>query len=233
MKSQEKDENKKEHEPFFIVPSRVFNEGLNPYELSVLFYLLMRADNEKHTCFPSEKGIAKACGASLSSIRRAIVSLDGKKIISIKNHYMPTSNGMNRQTSNHYKILLFENTPDVQIEEHPYSNRTSPVLPENREINKTKPNITKTNITISTELSVDEVMEMEKLRFSFLELKKECFEILKNERGIEEEHLLLLDRAIELFGLKTVPNMRAENTLKMKFATCFVERPPPIFCTLL
>ena len=160
-------ENKKEHEPFFIVPSKVFDYELSPYELSVLFYLMMRSDNENHTCFPSEKGIAKACGASLSSIRRAIVSLEGKKIISIKNHYMPTSNGMNRQTSNHYKILLFENTPDVQIEEHPYSNRTSPVLPENREINKTKPNITKSNIIISTELSVCVEVENRKIIFEF------------------------------------------------------------------
>ena len=50
------DEVKIEREPFFIVPSRVFELDLNPYELSVLFYLMMRADNETHTCFPSEKG---------------------------------------------------------------------------------------------------------------------------------------------------------------------------------
>ena len=87
MKLQEKDGNKKEHEPFFIVPSRVFDEGLNPYELSVLFYLIMRSDNETHTCFPSEKGIAKACGMSLATVKRNIKSLETKQLIKVKKQF--------------------------------------------------------------------------------------------------------------------------------------------------
>ena len=111
MKSQEKDENKKEHEPFFIVPSRVFDEGLNPYELSVLFYLIMRSDNETHTCFPSEKGIAKACGMSHPTVTRVIKSLETKSIIKVKRQYAPTKNGTNRQTANLYTLLICEITP--------------------------------------------------------------------------------------------------------------------------
>ena len=37
---------------------------------------------------------------------------------------------------------------------------------------------------------------------SFLDLKKECFEILKKERGLEEEYVLLLDRALEHLWFK-------------------------------
>ena len=196
----EKDEAKKEHEPFFIVPSRVFELGLTPYELSVLLYLMMRVDNEKHTCFPSEKGIAKGCGSSLSSTRRAIASLEEKKIISIECHYMPTSNGMRRQTSNRYKILVFENTPVAQIEHHPCSNRTPPVFTESREINKTKPNRTKNNITISTLTTAEAVDEKE--RKSFLELKGFWFENLKKEKGIDQEEILLLDRALDHLWFK-------------------------------
>ncbi len=44
---------------------------------------------------------------------------------------------------------------------------------------------------------------MEKVRFSFLELKRECFKILKNERGLEEDYILLLDRAIEHLWFKS------------------------------
>lgn len=202
MKSQEKDGNKKEHEPFFIVPSRVFDEGLNPYELSVLFYLIMRSDNETHTCFPSEKGIAKACGMSHPTVTRVIKSLETKSIIKVKRQYAPTKNGTNRQTANLYTLLICEITPHNQIDTPPSSERLPPIITEMREINKTKPNRTKTNITKSTELTVDEAVEIEKVRFSFLELKKECFEILKNEKGLEEEYILLLDRAIEHLWFK-------------------------------
>ena len=202
MKSQEKDENKKKHEPFFIVPSRVFDEGLNPYELSVLFYLLMRADNEKHTCFPSEKGIAKACGMSLATVKRNVKSLETKQLIKVKKQFSNTKNGLNRQTANLYTIQFSGTPPVVAKDTPPSSVGHPPQLTQIREINKTKPNITKTNITISTELSVDEAVEMEKLRFSFFELKRDCFEILKNERGIEEEYVLLLDRALEHLWFK-------------------------------
>ena len=202
MKSQEKDKTNQGHEPFFIVPSRVFDEGLTPYELSVLFYLLMRADNENHTCFPSEKGIAKACGMSHPTVTRVIKSLETKSIIKVKRQYAPTKNGTNRQTANLYTVLICEISPHTPTETPPSSERLPPIITEMREINKTKPNITKSNITKSTELSMEQAMEIEKLRFSFLDLKKECFEILKNERGLEEEYVLLLDRAIEHLWFK-------------------------------
>ena len=221
MKSQEKDGNKKEHEPFFIVPSRVFDEGLNPYELSVLFYLLMRADNEKHTCFPSEKGIAKACGMGKTSVTKSVKSLAEKGLINKEKRYQESKNGLMRQTANIYKINLLgdgasrtspptnnvgmsppHDTGMVATQYPPCREITPPIPPRDREINKTKPNITKTNITISTELSVDEAVEMEKFRFSFFEFKRDCFEILKNERGLEEEYVLLLDRALEHLWFK-------------------------------
>ncbi len=197
------DDNKKAHEPFFIVPSRVFDKGLSPYELSVLFYLMMRADNEKHTCFPSVKSMAKICKISERKVREVIHSLETKGIIEIKANYVPTRNDFNRQTSNHYLVNIFctpcaHKTPTLCTKNTPSMNVVhTPPVPPAEEINKTKPNITKSNITKSTELTVDEAVEMEKERFSFLELKRECFEILKNERGLEEEYILLLDRAVE------------------------------------
>ena len=190
-------------EPFFLVPSRVFDEGLNSYELAVLFYLIMRSDNEKHTCFPSVKTMAKACNISERKVRDVIHSLETNQIIKIKSNYVSTHKEFYRQTSNHYLISIFD-TPPARHTPSPCTTNTLPVNEVHTppahnagEINKTKPNITKTNITISTELSVDEAMDLEKERFSFLELKRECFEILKNERGLEEEYVLLLDRALE------------------------------------
>ena len=40
------------------------------------------------------------------------------------------------------------------------------------------------------------------MRFSFLELKRESLEILKNERGMKEDDILLLDRALEHLWFK-------------------------------
>ena len=71
---------------------------------------------------------------------------------------------------------------------------------ESREINKTKPNRTKNNITISTLTTAEAVDEKE--RKSFLELKGFWFENLKKEKGIDQEEILLLDRALDHLWFK-------------------------------
>ena len=210
------------HEPFFIVPSKVFEYELNPYELSVLFYLLMRADNKTHTCYPSEKGIARACGMGKTSACKSIKSLNTKGIIEIKKQYQPIKNGKNRQTSNNYQIMIFNDispyrhanftdektdesciinsphdTPHIVSETPPYHETIPPISPHDREINKTKPNRTKTNMTISTELSMADAEAVIKERNNFLDLKRDCFEKLKNDFEIEEDYVLLIDRALE------------------------------------
>lgn len=172
-------ENTKEKikEPFFIVPSKVFELGLNPYELSVLFYLMMRADNEMHSCFPSEKGIADACGMGKTSVTKSIKSLDEKGIIQKERKFQKSKNGLMRQTANEYIINCYsrdssksENSNEIcsprdmgsprdrgdTVTQHPPTRLAiPPISPHDREINKTIPNITKSNITISTELSLD------------------------------------------------------------------------------
>ena len=208
------------NEPFFIVPSKVFDYGLNPYELSVLFYLCMRADNETHTCWPSEKTMARDCGMGYSTIRRTIRTLKEKEMIEIRSKYQKSKNGMNRQTANQYQVKLFnkgektifaeesiqennceivpsENIPPAITEHYPSYDIASPLLSQSGEINKTKPNITKTNITKPTELSMACAEEELKERNSFLKLKEDCFEKLKNEYSLEEDYILLLDRALE------------------------------------
>ena len=190
------------NEAFFIVPSRVFDMSLSPYEFSVLCYLIMRSDNENHTCFPSEKSIASACGMGLATVGRTVKLLQTKELINIKKQFAATKNGTNRQTSNLYTVLLSESTLHNHTEHPPSSERVAPLITQSREINKTKPNITKSNITIPTELSMSEAQEVEKERFSFSELKRECFEILKNERGIDEELIALLDRSLEHLWFK-------------------------------
>ena len=220
-------ENTKEKikEPFFIVPSKVFELGLNPYELSVLFYLMMRADNEMHSCFPSEKGIADACGMGKTSVTKSIKSLDEKGIIKKESKFQKSKNGLMRQTANEYIINCYsrdgsksENSNeicsprdmgsprdrgDTVTQPPPTRLAIPPISPRDREINKTIPNITKSNITKSTELSLDLAVELEKERFSFCEFKRSCFETLENEKGLDREYCALLDRALEYLWFKS------------------------------
>jgi hypothetical protein len=202
-----KDTKNNARDPFFMVPSRVFEMELNPYELSVLFYLMMRADNEKHTCFPSINRISQGCGMSERKARSVIHSLKEKEIIEIKPSYVSTHKNFNRQTSNHYLIKIWRDgaqyaptpcTPNT----HSLHDIPPPPARHTGEINKTKPNITKTNITTPTELSEHAVDGGEIERNSFLKLKEKWFEILKNDKGFEEENISLLDRALEHLWFK-------------------------------
>ena len=215
-KSAKNEEKSIKNEAFFVVPSRVFEMALSPYEFSVLCYLIMRSDNKNHTCFPSVKRMACACQISERKVREVIHSLQNKSLVEIEAKYASTNNNFNRQTSNHYSINLYlppaQNAPPARnavppctVYSPPMQDMHLPPAPHAGEINKTISNITKPNITISTELSMDtamETMEEEKERFSFVELKRECFEILKNERGMDEEFISLLERAMEHLWFK-------------------------------
>ena len=189
------------NEPFFIVPSKVFSLGLTPYELSVLFYLCMRADNEKHTCWPSEKLMARECGMSVSTINRGLHSLEEKKLIEIVPQYHPTANGLKRQAANLYRILLFDFTPPVTekdtpylTEHHPLSDIHPPLFTQTREINKTKPNITKSNITKPTELRSSVGEDKEKIYF--LKLKDDCLKMLEVEFGVDASLCELAEKSL-------------------------------------
>ena len=202
---------KKLKEPFFIVPSKVFSLGLTPYELAIVFYLCMRADNEKHTCWPSEKLMARECGMGYSTIRRILRSLVNKKIISTERHYEKSTNGLNRQTSNHYKVLIFDDaqaeiqdapvltassTTHALTEQPPNSHIAPPLLAASGEINKTISNKTKINITKSIELRPAEArIERENIKV-FEDLKDECLRALSLEWRVSESYCEMVNKAL-------------------------------------
>ena len=202
---------KKLKEPFFIVPSKIFSLGLSPYELAIVFYLCMRADNEKHTCWPSEKLMARECGMSLRTIRNVLRRLEKANIISKESHYEMSHNGLMRQPSNHYCINLFEDyheekdnqppkvrdsSPEGIVCPHPRQEMPPPEAPRAGEINKTISNKTKTNITKSIELRpADTRIERENIKV-FEELKEECLRVLTTEWNVSGEYRDMLDKAL-------------------------------------
>lgn len=188
-------------EPFFIVPSKVFSLGLSPYELSVVFYLCMRADNQTHTCWPSEKTMARECGMSPRTVRNALRSLEDKKLVRVEKHYELSCNGLNRQTSNHYYILLFENSagdssPEGIICTPPRQEMPPPEAGGAGEINKTISNITKSNIIKSIELRPAETEMERKKKNEFLDLKNDCIKSLELEYGVDESSCKMINEAL-------------------------------------
>ena len=222
-------------QPFFIVPSKVFDYGLTPYELSTLFYLMMRADNKTHACYPSVSSMIKSCKMSDSMVRKSIHSLEEKEIIKIQRQYVSTRKGFNRQASNYYTIALFENhsppiqetAPSYMQNSPPLYNIQSPPVPQTGEINKTKPIITKSNITKPTELSLREVEEVEKERNTFLKLKGEWFESLKKDFSFEDDGVILIDRALEHLWNKRSVEYEGREYAQNELKGWLIERTTP------
>ena len=68
---------------------------------------------------------------------------------------------------------------------------------------------------------------MEKERFSFMELKRECFEILKSEKGLEEEYVLLLDRALEHLWYKSNAEYEGRKYAQSDVRTLLIKNTTP------
>lgn len=229
-----KDAKTKVREPFFIVPSRVFDLELTPYEISVLFYLMMRADNEKHTCFPSVNAIAEGCRMSERKAREVLHTLEEKEVIRIDAKYAPTKKNFNRQTANHYTLNVYgipsaqKTVPHGTSNTPPRQEMHIPPAPPAEEINKTIPNITTSNISITTEPKSETVAkEEEKDTFSFLKIKDECLDILKNGRGFSDENISILERALQYLWFSESAEYEGKKYTQRELRQLMCERTAP------
>ena len=84
---------------FFLLPNRIFDEGLTPMEFMVYGFLTSRGD-AKGQSFYSVPNIAKACGMCENSSRKAIRSLSEKGLIDVSERYID-----NARQSNLYTVL--------------------------------------------------------------------------------------------------------------------------------
>ena len=78
---------------FFKMDNDIFKCGLNAYEFLVYSYLVMKADREKMTCFPTVSKIAMDCGISKSQVHKVTASLEDKGLITKEMRYKDTING--------------------------------------------------------------------------------------------------------------------------------------------
>ena len=84
---------------FFLLPNKIFDEGLTPMEFVVYSFLTSRGD-AKGKSYYSVPNIAKACGMCENSCRKAIRNLSEKGLIVVSERYFD-----NARQSNLYTVL--------------------------------------------------------------------------------------------------------------------------------
>ena len=102
---------------FFKMDNDIFKYGLDAYEFLVYSYLVMKADRDKMTCYPTVGKIAMDCGISKSQVHKVTASLEDKGLITKEMRYKDTINGKKHQTSSLYHIeplpIQYGGTPSV------------------------------------------------------------------------------------------------------------------------
>ena len=102
---------------FFKMDNDIFKYGLDAYEFLVYSYLVMKADRDKMTCYPTVGKIAMDCGISKSQVHKVTASLVDKGLITKEMRYKDTINGKKHQTSSLYHIeplpIQYGGTPSV------------------------------------------------------------------------------------------------------------------------
>ncbi len=84
---------------FFLLPNRIFDEGLTPMEFTVYGFLTSKGDSKGRSYY-SVPNISKACGMCENSCRKAIRSLSEKGLIDVSERYFD-----NARQSNLYTVL--------------------------------------------------------------------------------------------------------------------------------
>lgn len=97
---------------FFSLPNELFLLGLSPGELAVYSYL-QRCENRKtHQCWPSYKTIGKAVGLSAKTVRKYVLMLTERELISTAPTDVITKSGMKRNGNLLYTLLPMQEVID-------------------------------------------------------------------------------------------------------------------------
>ena len=89
---------------YFPMPNEIFMLGLCAGEISVYSYLLYRENRETFQCWPSYKTIGKAVDMSPNTVRKYVMALEEKALISTEPTSVYTQSGQKRNGSPLYTI---------------------------------------------------------------------------------------------------------------------------------
>ncbi|WP_050699165.1 helix-turn-helix domain-containing protein [Anaeromassilibacillus senegalensis] len=101
---------------YFPLPNEIFVLGLNSGEISVYSYLLYLENRKTFQCWPSYKTICKAVGMSRNTVRKYVMALEEKALISTEPTSVRTQSGQKRNGSLLYTIRLIQEALDLFYE---------------------------------------------------------------------------------------------------------------------
>ena len=93
---------------YFPLPNEIFVFGLNSGEISVYSYLLYLENQKTFQCWPSYKTIGKAVDMSQNTVRKYVMALEEKSLISTEPTSVRTRSGQKRNGSLLYTIRLIQ-----------------------------------------------------------------------------------------------------------------------------
>ncbi len=89
---------------YFTLPAELPKLGLNIYEIGVYVMLSSHIDRSTRQAFPSVPTLARECGISQNSVRKALRSLCEKGLISQRENYNEKASGARARTANIYTV---------------------------------------------------------------------------------------------------------------------------------
>ena len=102
---------------YFPLPNEIFMLGLCAGEISVYSYLLYRENRETFQCWPSYKTIGKAVYMSPNTVRKYVMALEEKALISTEPTSVYTQSGQKRNGSLLYTIRPIQEALDLFYEQ--------------------------------------------------------------------------------------------------------------------
>ncbi|BDF68492.1 hypothetical protein CE91St43_24640 [Oscillospiraceae bacterium] len=99
---------------YFPLPNEIFMLGLCAGEISVYSYLLYRENRNTFQCWPSYKTIGKAVGMSQNTVRKYVMALEEKALITAEPTSVYTKSGQKRNGSLLYTIRPIQEALDEQ-----------------------------------------------------------------------------------------------------------------------
>ena len=102
---------------YFPMPNEIFMLGLCAGEISVYSYLLYRENRETFQCWPSYKTIGKAVDMSPNTVRKYVMALEEKALISTEPTSVYTQSGQKRNGSLLYTIRPIQEALDLFYEQ--------------------------------------------------------------------------------------------------------------------
>jgi len=97
----------------FTLPNEVFSLELSSHAIAVYAYLLYCEDRRTHQCWPSYKKIAEEVGLSPKTVRKYVIELTDKGLISTENTTVITKKGIKRNGSLRYTILPIQEAVEL------------------------------------------------------------------------------------------------------------------------